>query len=254
MFRKIRLTIQLSQLALEHPSLKKVTVKGIEFQEGYLVLEMDPPSVSFGEEENQEEGKQAELILIELNPEQQRFYDSLRKKIEAFIREKMGDTQSEKVIPYLLLVPDIFVLLVRLIKDNRVSVKSKAILMVAILYFMAPIDIIPEMFFGPMGYIDDLVLAVMALNKIIGEVDESILREHWNGKENLLHVMQDVIEKADELVGSKRLDKITSYLREKKPGKLIPGFFLYKWMSSFMTATSSQAGNLEQLTQSFQTL
>lgn len=210
-----RISIQFSQLVVEHPSLKNIEVKSIRFHDGFLDVEVDPPLFSSANGNSEETEKKGELILYELNPEQKRFYDRLREKIEEFIRDKMGDSQSEKIMPYLLLAPDLFVLLIRLIKDPRVEVSAKAIITVAVLYFMTPFDLIPEALLGPIGYIDDIVLAVFALKKIIGEVDESILLEHWNGKQNLLQVIQDVIEKADELVGSKRLEKIRQFLRKK---------------------------------------
>jgi len=185
----------------EFPLLQKLDIQQLVFHEGSL-------QVIF-------ETKNNELIPMQMSGEQRRFYDDLRKKIEDFMREKMGDQQAEKVIPYLLLAPDLFVLLVRLIKDQRVEVQAKAVLVATVLYFMTPLDFIPEALIGPMGFLDDVVLAVFALKKIIGDVDESILREHWNGKENILHVIQDVIEKADDLVGTKRLNKITDYLKKK---------------------------------------
>lgn len=197
---KVHLNDRLDQ----YPGLNKLKIKQLVFREGNLQVILDPLDT----------GKK-ELVPIQMNAEHRRFYDQLRMKIEEFIKEKMGDSQTEKWLPYLMLAPDLFVLLVRLIKDTRVEVQAKAILLAAVLYFMTPLDIISEAVIGPMGFIDDIVLTVFALKKIIGDVEESILLEHWNGKQNLLHVIQDVVGKADELVGSKRLDKITRYLRKK---------------------------------------
>lgn len=195
-----QIKVQLNEMTENYPTLNKLIIKELTFHEGFLQVILDTD--------------QKELVTIQMNSEHRRFYDNLRMKIEEFMKEKMGDRQSEKWIPYLLLAPDLFVLLARLIKDRRVEVQSKAILMVAILYFMTPVDIIPEAVVGPIGFIDDIVLAVFALKKIIGDVEESILLEHWNGKQNLLHVIQDVVDKADDLVGSKRLAKINRYLRK----------------------------------------
>jgi uncharacterized membrane protein YkvA (DUF1232 family) len=153
-----------------------------------------------------------ELIVL---GEHKRYYDQLRAKIEKYMRDKMGDSRAEKMAPYLLLAPDLFVLLARLAKDGRVPLKSKSIALAAIVYFMTPLDIIPEFIMGPGGFIDDIVLAVMALNKMLVDVDENIIREHWNGDKNIISVMRDVLGKADSLVGTKRLDMIRKVLRKK---------------------------------------
>ncbi len=146
-----------------------------------------------------------ELVPVPLPEEHQRFYDKLRAKIEAFIRERgLGDT----VAKYVLLAPDLFVLLARLLVDKRVPVHSKTIAGLAVTYFLAPVDLIPEVLIGPMGLLDDVVLAVYALRKILVDVDQEIVREHWNNEEDLLEVITRVIKAADELIGKRVLKKI----------------------------------------------
>lgn len=159
----------------------------------------------------QEEPKQ--LVPIQLSEAHQRFYDKLRDKIERYIREK---GISDHIAQYVLLAPDLFVLLARLIADKRVSASSKTIAGVAIAYFIAPVDFIPEVLTGPLGLIDDVVLAVYALRKILVDVDQSIVREHWNGKEDLLEVITRVVKSADDLIGKKVLKRIEEIVFGKK--------------------------------------
>lgn len=153
------------------------------------------------------------LIPVVLPEKHQRFYDKLREKIESFIKDKgVNDT----VASYILLAPDLFVLLARLMLDKRVSVPSKAIAGVAVAYFIAPIDFIPEVLVGGFGLLDDVILAVYALRRILVDVDETIVREHWNGEEDLLGVITKVIESADDLVGKKIVKKLEETLFRKK--------------------------------------
>lgn len=154
-----------------------------------------------------------ELVPIVLPAEHQRFYDKLRAKIEAYIRDK---GIKDNIAQYILLAPDLFVLLARLLVDKRVPVQAKTVAGIAIAYFIAPIDFIPEALTGPLGLSDDVVLAVYALRKILVDVDESIVRQHWNGPGDLLEVITRVIKSADELIGKKVLNKIRNVLFGKK--------------------------------------
>lgn len=153
-----------------------------------------------------------EVIAIELPEKHQRFYDKLRAKIEAFIREK---GVNEKTAGYILLAPDLFVLLARLMLDKRVGVQSKAVAGLAVAYFISPVDFLPEAFIGGMGLLDDVILSVYALRRILADVDESIVREHWNGEQDVLGVITKVITEADNLVGQKIVAKLKDILRRK---------------------------------------
>jgi uncharacterized membrane protein YkvA (DUF1232 family) len=154
-----------------------------------------------------------ELVPIKLPEKHQRFYDKLRQKIESFIREKGA---NETVAKFVLLAPDLFVLLARLMLDKRVSVQSKAIAGAAVAYFITPLDFIPEVLIGGFGLLDDVVLAVYALRKILVDVDDTIIREHWNGEEDLLQVITRVVKSADDLIGRKLVRKIEETLFRKK--------------------------------------
>lgn len=157
--------------------------------------------------------KSRELVPIELPEQHQRFYDKLRAKIEAFIREQSG---NEAVAKYILLAPDLFVLLARLLVDKRVGLQAKALAGAAVAYFISPIDFIPEAITGAFGLLDDVVFAVYALRKILVDVDEMIVKEHWNGEEDLLRVITKVVRSADDLLGKKLVKKIEQTLFRKK--------------------------------------
>ena len=135
-----------------------------------------------------------------------RFYDRMRNAIRSYL-EKKG-TLTGKTGEYLMLAPDVFVLLWRLVNDPRVSSKNKMMLGSGIAYYFFPLDIMPEGFLGPIGYIDDLVFAVYLLNKMLTDTDASILREHWSGTDDVLGMIQNVLNAADNLVGSDILGKI----------------------------------------------
>src|ERR1041385_3519592 len=118
------------------------------------------------------------------SPTAQRFYDRIRGAIHRYL-EKKG-TVAEKSGEFLLLVPDVFILLWRMVNDSRVTGKDKVLLGSAVAYYIFPFDFIPEGLLGPVGFIDDLVFGVYALNKVINDIDVSIVREHWSGSGDVL--------------------------------------------------------------------
>ena len=73
----------------------------------------------------------------------QRFYDRLRERIHSYAEAR--GTVAEKTTDFLLLVPDMFMLLWRLANDSRVAGKDKVLLGSGIAYYIFPLDIVPEM-------------------------------------------------------------------------------------------------------------
>jgi uncharacterized membrane protein YkvA (DUF1232 family) len=135
-----------------------------------------------------------------------RFYDRIRNTIQRYIDSK--GAVVGKTAGFLLLVPDVFILLWRLTSDSRVNGKDKVLLGSAVAYYVMPFDLLPEAILGPAGYLDDLVFGVYVLNKILGSVDASILREHWSGSEDVLDSIQNVLNAAESLVGTDLVGRI----------------------------------------------
>jgi uncharacterized membrane protein YkvA (DUF1232 family) len=136
----------------------------------------------------------------------QRYYDRIRAGIQAYVKQKSH--AAEKPTEYLLLVPDVFILLWRLTRDSRVSTANKTLLAGAIAYYVLPFDLLPEAILGPIGYLDDLIVGVYILNKVVADTDPAILQEHWSGSEDLLGMLRRVLAAADGLLGRGFLNKL----------------------------------------------
>jgi uncharacterized membrane protein YkvA (DUF1232 family) len=141
----------------------------------------------------------------------QRFYDRVRTAIHEYVARK--GSAAGKTAEFLLLVPDVFILLWRLASDGRVEGKNKVLVGSAIAYYIFPFDIMPEALLGPIGYLDDLVFGVYVLNKVLKDTDPSILREHWSGSTDVLDSIQRVLNAADSLVGSDFLGRIKKMMK-----------------------------------------
>jgi uncharacterized membrane protein YkvA (DUF1232 family) len=122
------------------------------------------------------------------------------------------------VVEVVLIAPDLFMLMVRLAKDPRISAGNKALILAGITYFMTPIDLLPEVLLGPGGFLDDVVLAVYILNKVLN-TNKDVVLEHWSGSVSLLHYLQNITSQAEKLLGEgtfKRLNKYFNFLLKKR--------------------------------------
>ena len=134
------------------------------------------------------------------------FYRDLRTRIENWLKTEEG--KKSRWTGYLLLAPDLFHLLIKLMLDKDVPPKSKVKVGIAIAYFVSPIDLIPEMLTGVVGYVDDIAVAAYALNSIVNETSEEVVRKHWTGEGDVLDSIKHILEKADDMVGSGLMKKI----------------------------------------------
>lgn len=154
------------------------------------------------------ENKPEELQIVKSKEKGERFYARLRKRIHSWLEKNLA--VDPKVREYLLLLPDLFVLLVRLISDQRIELKYRLQLMLALVYVISPLDLIPD-FALPFGFLDDAVAVVYALTRLInimGTAGEDILIEHWEGDGNLLDKLQKLSRDADRLLSSGFLDRL----------------------------------------------
>lgn len=92
-------------------------------------------------------------------------------------------------------LPQLLKLLYELLRDPRVPPRNKAIVAVVAGYLLLPFDIIPD-FIPFIGQADDLVLVAFALDQILNRVPEEIVLEHWDGDDDVLEVVREVLEVA----------------------------------------------------------
>jgi uncharacterized membrane protein YkvA (DUF1232 family) len=126
-------------------------------------------------------------IEIELNPRERRFYDRIRSRV---VPPQAG--QASGLRDMLVLLPDLAILLLRLLRDKRVSLGDKAIALAGLAYVLSPLDLMPEFLFGPFGLLDDLVVISATLLRLVNHVHPDVVRSHWAGQGDALEVIQRV--------------------------------------------------------------
>jgi uncharacterized membrane protein YkvA (DUF1232 family) len=128
-------------------------------------------------------------ITIELNPRERRLYDRLRSRL-AQVQPGSGSGVRDLV----LLLPDLTVLLARLLRDPRVPPGHKLVALLGLGYVLSPIDLLPEILLGPVGLVDDVLVVAAALSRLLNDVHPDVVRSHWSGKGDALDAIQRVAE------------------------------------------------------------
>jgi uncharacterized membrane protein YkvA (DUF1232 family) len=147
-------------------------------------------------------------ITIELNPRERRLYDRVRTRVHETVpgaRSGLGDV--------LLVLPDLTVLLLRLLRDRRVPPASKAIAVIGVGYVLSPIDLLPSLLFGPIGLVDDLVVVSAALSGLLNQVHPDVVRSHWSGQGDALEVIQRTSAWCEALFSTRLPGIVRSLLR-----------------------------------------
>ncbi len=148
-------------------------------------------------------------VTIELNQREQRIYDRFRDQV---IRPRPGDNSGVRDV--LLLLPDLVVLLVRLMRDPRVPAGAKLIALAGVSYVFSPLDLLPEIVLGPFGLVDDVLVVGAALSRLLNYVHPDVVRSHWSGRGDALHAIQRATEWAER--------QLRGVLRRVLPGRFRP--------------------------------
>lgn len=91
-----------------------------------------------------------------------------------------------------LMLPNILKLIGRLLLDPRVPRRAKITLGVAAAYVVSPIDLIPDVI-PVIGWADDVLLVLFAIDSLIERAGPEIVDEHWDGPGDLLSLVREAV-------------------------------------------------------------
>ena len=152
-------------------------------------------------------GSNSEKVTIELNPRDRRFWESLRVRLRC-PSSRGGESD---VADLLLLLPDLAILLARLLRDERVPRRAKAIGLGGLLYLISPLDLLPSLLLGPVGLIDDLIVVALALSSLLNHTHPDIVRSHWSGQGDALSAVQKVTQWVEQHVVGRTFSRLISF-------------------------------------------
>ena len=120
----------------------------------------------------------------------------------------------------MMFLPNMIRLLGRLLKDTRVPTAEKALFLGAIVYFISPIDLIPDVF-PFIGQVDDVYLIALTLLRLINRTNENVVRENWSGGGDIVGLANSIAGLAPMLL-PKRVTRVLSAKVEMAPaGKIV---------------------------------
>jgi uncharacterized membrane protein YkvA (DUF1232 family) len=120
----------------------------------------------------------------------------------------------------LMFLPNLVMLLGRLLKDARVPTAEKALFLAAIVYVVSPIDFIPDVF-PFIGQIDDLYLVALTLLRLINRSDAAAVRENWSGGGDIVGLADSIAGLAPALLPKRVSRVLTSRVELADAGKLL---------------------------------
>lgn len=132
------------------------------------------------------------------------FYTRLRDRI---YHSASPSDAHPGIRDYLLAIPDMFHLLVKLLFSDSVTTGDKLLLSAGVAYFIVPFDLLPEAFIGPLGFLDDLVVAALILNPMLKKYSREI-EVYWAGNRDVYDLIAHILEKADHWLGSKLFSRL----------------------------------------------
>lgn len=115
-----------------------------------------------------------------------------------------ADGARQLVVPFVreavLLLPNMVKLIARLIRDERVPTTTKLFAGGMVVYLVSPIDLLPEALLGPLGAVDDLILAAYTLDRLLKVAGPSVVAEHWDGSREVGELVATILDVTSHLV------------------------------------------------------
>ena len=96
-------------------------------------------------------------------------------------------------------IPGFAKLLYRLMKDPRVSRLDRALFAFTLGYLFTPVDVIPD-WIPVLGSLDDVVLIVITLDRLLYRTDGLVLEEHWDGDPDRLRGILGTLDWATDVI------------------------------------------------------
>jgi len=148
------------------------------------------------------------IVEIDLSARERRIYDRWRSALRKPLPGASPDLRDA-----LLALPDLAVLVLRLLRDGRVRPGDKAIAVLGIAYVLSPIDLLPEFVFGPLGLLDDAFVLALTVSRLVNRVHPDVVRAHWSGQGEVLDAIQRVTAWAERQLGGRMRSALTRWTR-----------------------------------------
>jgi len=137
------------------------------------------------------------------------------KESKAKLKRREKSEMKGRMGNFLMFLPNMVMLLGRLLKDNRVPIAEKALFAAAIVYVISPLDFIPDIF-PFIGQVDDLYVVALVLLRLVNRSDETVVREHWSGGGDIVALSDSIAGLAPKIL-PKRISRVLTARVELAP-------------------------------------
>ena len=133
------------------------------------------------------------------------YYQQLSREVRIWQDGKGRDFPYNHFIAQ---APDLFHLLTKMVSKSALSDSDRTKLLGAVIYFVSPIDILPERVAGGAGFLDDVVLAAFVLKHLSPSAANGAVSEEWDGEGEVWMLIDDILGSAEAMVGQEIWSKI----------------------------------------------
>jgi len=133
------------------------------------------------------------------NQKYEDYYKKVRKKINKWIKSgklyKKTGKWTDTFAQYLLVLPDMIHLNIKLLTDKEINMNIKSNILVGMIYLISPIDIVPD-FIPVAGLVDDLLVISVILHRIINTADTILMekiKKYWAGEDDIFVKVKEIV-------------------------------------------------------------
>lgn len=204
----------------------KIVPFGLEAELSDFIFESEEKKEEASKEKAEAANGEEEKEKLNTNKEESKINSSLYN-YKAFRREfntKISE-KYKKFAPYIMIIPDILALFLRLYKDQRVTKETKANISIALGYLLFPLDFIPDSI-PLLGKIDDLAVTFYILQKVLCDIPKEVILENWEGEENIIEICSEAMVLIQDKFGTNEIKKAIDVIRLSS--KKVISFFTVK--------------------------
>lgn len=166
-----------------------------------------------GDDKNKEKHEE-EVPISNVECNKKNLYSHREYTYRRFRKEfkERFSAKYEKMYPYVVMIPDIIALFMRLYKDERVAKEVKFNISIALGYLLFPLDILPDTL-PLIGKIDDLAVTFFILQKVLCDIPEEVILDNWEGQSNIIEISREAMALLNDKFGAKEIRKMVDVVR-----------------------------------------
>ncbi len=143
-----------------------------------------------------------------------------RSESKTKLKRREKNELKGRLRSFIMFLPNMVMLLGRLLKDARVPAAEKALFAAAIVYVISPLDFIPDVF-PFIGQVDDLYVVALVLLRLINRSDETVVRQHWSGGGDIVALADSIANIAPKFLPRRIARVLTSRVELAPAGKIL---------------------------------